>query len=251
MKTPRITQILLALAALAFSPAAHALFVNPGAGDVVLGSGDDAVFPVGTLPAGFTFFGAAPGSLSASTNGNLNFGASIAFSNVGFPTTVGAGMIAPFWDDLIFPPGSFLLNNTVAGQLTVIWSGVGLFGLTGVTNTFEAVLLGTGNQFGFVPGSIVFSYGNMTGVNTDATVGITNAAGTTFATHAPLVGGSTNGLVTTTSLPLLSNKSFLYTPAGGTYVVTALIPEPSTYALAIAGLGLLGCMQRFRGSRKA
>ncbi|MDQ6766155.1 MAG: PEP-CTERM sorting domain-containing protein [Verrucomicrobiota bacterium] len=254
MKTPRITQILLVLATLAISPAAHALFVNPGAGDVILGTGDDAVFPVGALPAGFTYFGAVPpANLRASTNGNLNFAGSTAFNDVGFPTAVGGGMIAPFWDDLNFSgagSGPFLLNNTVPGQLTVIWSGVPAFGTT-TFNTFEAVLFGTGNARGFLPGTIVLSYGNLGGLaDANATIGLMSPDGTNFVTHAPLVGGGTNGVISATSLSMLSNKDFIFTPVGNTYAVAVLIPEPSTYALAIAGLGLLGCMQRFRSSRK-
>jgi len=254
MKTTRIPLTLLALALLALAPAVQAqLFVPPSGSDVVLGSGDDNTFLVGALPAGFTFFGVAPGAtLSAITNGNLNFAANTQFSNAAFPTTTGAGMIAPFWDDLIFPPGQFLLNNTVGGQLTIIWNGVGLFGqATTITNTFEAVLFGSGNIYGFLPGSIILSYGNMMGINGDATVGLSNPAGTVSVTHAPLVGGAANGLVTSTSLATMSNTSWLYTPVGNTYVVARFVPEPATYALALGGLGLLGCLQRFRRTRRS
>jgi hypothetical protein len=230
---------LLVAILLTFHSASAELFVPASGSDTILTSaGDDTTFALGPLPPGFLFFGTVPGSFVASVNGNLNVTAAGFIGGDALPNGRGAA-IAPFWDDLIIPGGDLRMNDTVPGQLTVIWNGVSAFGQSGASDTFEAVVFGTGNFYGLAPGTIILSYGNLTPASNgsvsrdgDAEVGLNQGDGVQYSTHAPLVGGSIGGNVNDQEAIAMSNTFYVYTPIGNSYVVT--VPEPGAGAFLIS-----------------
>jgi hypothetical protein len=241
---------LLVGAALASAPAAHAgLFIPVQGSDVVvLTSGDDVAVNVtaqftAALPGGFSFFGTNQTVLFMNSNGNLTFGiGSTQFTNDPFPTGA-PPRIAPFWDDLFLPPGQLRVNSSTPGVFNAIWNMVDTFGPSN-TITVEATLLGAGNPFGAAAGTIVLSYGQVTGTNDGSvTVGLNQGNGVGFATLSSLGIGGTNGILNTAQAQGLPNAAgggiFTFTPSGTGYIVTAgaptVIPEPASVVLL--GLG--------------
>lgn len=217
---------------------------------------DDGFF--GPLDLGFTFpfFGSTFTGVFFNSNGNLTFGAGFSsFFNVAFPTAGTPPMIAPFWNDLILPPGSLRSNALTPGVFVAFWHEVGFFGTAGSVDA-QAILLGPGNPFGLPTGSIIFSYGTVTGANTffasGATVGLNDGGGTNYETLFPLGIGTSGGLLDPPTAASLSDRSFLFTPDGaGRYTVSefrvAAIPEPLTALLfGLGTTGIVGWARRRR-----
>jgi hypothetical protein len=270
MRTRRLYEVVvLGVAALsllfgATGNANASLFIPISGTDTILDTTGDDVNNLGplTAPGGFTLFGAPISSVFASTNGFLsptNLGVGDQFNDVAFPLNDGIMRIAPFWDDLVTPTGQVRSNGVDRpGTLAVIWNGVGGFAQPNPpSNTFEAVLLGTGNPFGALPGTIVFSYTTM-GTSRDgtATIGLNAGDGVNSATIPGLTG--TGGVVTgppgagPNNFP--QNATFTFTPNGaGGYTVTpggpgapSAVPEPSSLALLALGGGALAGWRRWR-----
>jgi hypothetical protein len=222
---------------------ASLLVPTSGSDTVVSGSVDDAVFGPFALNFSFSFYGGAPVTqVNLSSNGNLQFGTMDAgYANRPFPDFT--PMVAPFWEDLLFPSGDLRYNNTVAHQFTAIWSGAGLFLAPGEVNA-EAILLGPGNGFGYAANSIIFSYGIISNTKDNSiTVGLTDGA--TLVTCMP--GSAVDCTFTQAQALLLQDRSFLFTPVIGAapgYTVSELsgVPEPSGFVLGGLGLALLGVL---------
>jgi hypothetical protein len=239
---------LLALAALGLSGASARadLFIPvSGADTIITSASDDGVFGPFALPFAFSFFGTAQTNVFVNNNGNLTFGVGDStFTNVPFPQGGAPPRVAPFWDDLFEPPGTLRMSPAATGVFNIIWNGVGFFSGAGTT-TAEATLLGAGNSFGAAPGTIVLSYGSVTGTNDGSvTVGLNAGNGTAFAV---VPGGGSNGIFNQAQAIALSGTIWTFTPNGaGGYTVAAgppgpvgpVIPEPAS--IVLLGSSVLG-----------
>lgn len=136
---------------------------------------DDAQVSL-SLPFTFTYFGVPHTSVSACTNGFVQFGGfSTSALNVAMPSTVPPnGIVAVFWDDLFlsgFTVRSETLGVAPSRRFVVSWIGVSQFGTTN-SLTFQVALYETTNV-------IRMQYQSIAAANATATIGIENEAGDT------------------------------------------------------------------------
>lgn len=275
------------------------LWFEPSVGVALGGAGsqfsledDDHAGPI-ALGFDFPFFGASYNQIFFNSNGTLTFGAGRdSWDNYPFPM---AGLdqfgdiivptIAPFFDDHDNRFGGILsFLNTVPGVFAATWSGVPLYtgDAGGPTNSFQSILFGPDNPFGYDPGSIVFNYGGLSGTGgtadgspgfesseNTATIGLNNGDGINFVVPFELGIGSPGGLITPADFPLLMNQEIdplFFVPVGTGYAVEAVpfsqlpslsgfttnaaaapVPEPSSLAISgVCSLFLLG----YRATRK-
>ncbi|MBX6314052.1 MAG: hypothetical protein IRY99_14220 [Isosphaeraceae bacterium] len=249
----------LALLLLSGRPVQGELLIGPSPTDVIVTTNaDDASFGPFPIPGGpFPFFGMSESTFFVNSNGNLTFGTgNPLFFDSPFPIT-GSNfmMVAPFWDDLFLPPGEIRLNNGVElpNTVVVIWNGVGVFPGTSPTRiTAEAILVGAGSLFLAPAGTIIFSYGDITGTEDNSvTVGLNRGSGGGFA-NLPGLPSSLN----TAQAIGLSNRVFTFTPtATGGYTVSegapAIIPEPATGAMGGIAAVWFGLGYVWRRRRRA
>jgi uncharacterized protein YhjY with autotransporter beta-barrel domain len=200
------------------------LLIDPsGSTALILPGVDDIVSPGRSL--GFTgnFFGVPLATVDLSSNGNLNFSNSNSFGNGAFPSSAvgGAGIVAPFWDDLVTGTGSVLEKVSVGNYYAATWLDNRGFG-SGGNFTFQAAWFGsaqTVNGISFLPDDIVFGYETVSGA-LSATVGLNKGDGVNSA----VLPGTTDGQITEPSLlPLGPTQYLLFRPNGaGSYNVIFL-----------------------------
>jgi hypothetical protein len=159
--------------------------IVPGTTLVPGSQADDATAPI-ALPFTFSLYGIPFNSVTASTNGNLQFlSNNTAFSNVCLPTNTLNYSILPYWDDLNLSSSistSFGIYTSVTGPIgnrvfNIEWKGV-LFGTTTAVDLeaqlFEFSDPSVGQAFDFV-------YNNSTAANgSGATIGVQRATGISF-----------------------------------------------------------------------
>lgn len=234
----RIAGLVACVALLSVSHARAAVFTN-GSENVLAASGDD--FTIGPREIGFSFpfFGAVHTQVHVNSNGNLSFGAGdTTFANFAFPHA-GLPVIAAFFDDLTYNPGSILENTSVPNSYVVTWNGAAHYNAGG-SFTFQVILLGAGNGFGGPAGGIIFNYGDIS-PGSSPTIGLSAGDGWSQVSLGGLLGTAASGTMSgDQASALLPGTSYTFGP---TYVVT---PEPSTYALLLLGGAALWLARRRR-----
>lgn len=221
-------------------------YQSVGAGGTLLAgtSVDDAVSTF-SLPFSLIFYGttySAGSTISASTNGNLQFtssGASDDFVNIPVGSTAGSvpALTAPaafvYWDDLILTTpggGVYVATLGVVGsrQLVVEWRGRRIGdGATGQNINFQAVFFENSTDF-------VFHYGQ-TGVGTTS-----NGASATVGSRRDLSNYTEWSFNNAVITPNLHIRFSLTNPNPATDV-----PEPSSLAMfLLAGGGALALRLR-------
>lgn len=263
----------LMLVALTFSvviaPAVEATTVASGFDTSTLSANDDSYTSLVSLPFTANFFGSDYSGLYVNNNGNVTFNSGqSAYTPYGLGSGyTGQPIIAPFFGDVDTSGSASGVtrygNGTYAGHnaFGVTWPGVGYYDAhADKLNTFQLIMVdrsdtGTGN-FDFY-----FNYDQIQWETGDDSAGANGLGGTSAAvgynagqsdnplgTYAQLSGSLTNGalldggrdsLVTGTNNGVPGQ--FLFRVRNGTVTppVTS-VPEPSSLAMLIIGLGLLG-----------
>ena len=150
---------------------------------------------------------------------------SIAYSN----SFASASSGSTFWDDYIFT-----IPNGSANSVT---SSINLDSILGLSTLQTRLYTGSTHQTGaVVPGTLISAWG--TTVNFSPTVGITTAV----LNPVSLIAG-------TYTLQVRGTVAGIF---GGSYAgvlnIAQPVPEPESYAMLLAGLGLIGFMTRHRKS---
>lgn len=215
-------------------------------GTRVLGNDDDAYTGPINLGFNFRFFNQAYNQVYITSNGLLTFGSSTASnSNTGLggalPAAINAmPMIAVAWDDWTTTPygtdGVYYSNsyNSCAGGpgcgvFIVEWHATKRYGSSNPDNVaFEAVLYEDSNRINL--NYIWMDTGGYAAMGGSATAGIRDA------------NADTNGRY----LQWSSNQAVLSNGMTVQYTPNSPVPEPETYTMLLAGLGLLGFTLRHR-----
>jgi hypothetical protein len=182
-----------------------------GAAAVV--SGDD-ISAVVTLPFAFSFYGTDYRTAHVSTNGFISFTSADAACCTGlsFPNARIGAAVAPAWTDWVVAVNSKTTGAVGTQEYVVSWTGAE-FGNGANPANFQAILHEGSNN-------IEFQYGK------------------TFASGHVLSSGIQSG--GTDGLNLAASN---FTGRG---VLISAVPEADTYAMLLAGLGLIGVVGRRR-----
>lgn len=227
----------------------------------------------GAVALGFTanFFGNTSTDIYVSNNGYITFGnGQGTYTPTGLTANYsGAPIIAPFFADVdtrgaaggtvTYGSGTYAGNSAVE----VTWDKVGYYNAqSDKLNTFQLVLVnrgdtGTGNfdvyfnydKIVWETGSASAGSGGFGGVS--AAAGYANGSGGA-GTYAQLTGSLVNGALLDGGVNALTGHS--NTGVLGQYVfqvrnggvIAPPVPEPETYAMMLAGLGLVGALARRR-----
>ena len=215
----------------------------------------------GPISLGFTtdlsFFSSTYNQFWANNNGNISFNGGIsAFTPTG-PQGASQPIISPFFADVDtrnLASGLMYLRNDIAEQVIVTWDQVGYFGShADKLNSFQLVLRGVDYNVPVGEGQIGFFWKTMQWETGDASGGSGGFGGTPGAVG--FGDGLSNGFVLEGSIQdgisavVQNHHLWFYVNAQGEPVPVPGIPEPETYAMLLAGLGLLGFMARRRRQR--
>lgn len=214
----------------------------------------------------FSFFGNSYTTFYANNNGNITFGS----GNLNFtpndilPGGAALPIISPFFADVDTrntSSGVMRLNQTIQNQTIVTWDSVGYYNqIASLRNSFQLVLRGADysvpageGQIGFFWKTMEWTTGNKSGgssgfaipnIGTAATVGFGDGLGSGLMLDVSL---DNSVAATVQDHHVWFNVDALGVPV----VATASpppppVPEPETYAMLLAGLGLLGFTARRR-----
>ena len=235
---------------------------------------DDCYTNAVTLGFSANFLGASFNETYVSNNGYITFGKGQGdYTPTGLTADYsGAPIIAPFFSDVDTRgsnAGSVTYGTgTYAGQnaFGVTWNQVGYYNSkSDKLNTFQLILVDR-NQTGAGNFDIYFNYdqvqwetgsadGGTGGLGgTSASAGWANGTGadgsysqlTGSLVNGALLDGGANALISYSNTGVAGQ--YLYQVRNG--VVVAPVPEPETYAMLLAGLGVVGFMSRRRKQAK-
>jgi hypothetical protein len=206
----------------------------------------------GPINLGFTlnFFGTDYTQFFANNNGNISFGAGIsAFVPTGL-TGAASPVISPYFAD-VDTRGALSdvlhLRNDIANEIILTWNNVGYFDShDDKLDSFQLVVRGPGYAIPAGEGAIGFFYKNMPWIATDtsvtAAVGFGNGSGSFEALE-----GSNTGTINAA----LANHYIWFDQNLVVVPPVDAVPEPETYALMLAGLGVMvGVARRRRAGRR-
>lgn len=225
--------------------------INPAGGTVLFNDSvtlDDVVV---NRPIGFTgsFYGVSFSSIYVSTNGNLNFSGTTAWTNSGLPNSI--AMIAPLWDDLeIFAgTGQSIVESAVPGQYYAVTWDISQYNNTLPRYQFQTVIFGADTMIGgmqFLQNDIVFAYQRVDAVfnNNSATVGLNAGDGVNFNSLPGMANGNLSD-ANVGLLPVGAGQVALMRYSGGSYQSSIVnVPEPSSFALIGLGLAAMAVYRR-------
>jgi len=221
----------------------------PGVGDPT-GRNDDGFS--GPINLGFSvpFFGQTYNQLWINNNGSVSFNNGIAEFTPSGPQGASEPIISPFFADADSRgslSGVVHLRTDIPDEVIVTWDQIGYFeSHDDKLNSFQLVLRGPNFLVPTGEGSIGFFYKNMQWETGNASGGVDGFGGTPAAIG--FGDGQSNGSVLEASLKdgvstIASNEHIWFTPN------LVVVPEPSTVAVMLAGLGMLAMSLRLRARR--
>ena len=257
--SPLHAQIVVPQSALTASGSYYTDIIGGGIGSIVVmtgggnangagqanGRNDDGFS--GPINFGYTlnFFGNNYTSFFANNNGNVSFGAGISAFVPSGPTGAAAPLISAWFGDVDTRgplSGVMRIRQDIANQTIITWDNVGYFSVgDDKLNSFQMIIRGANYPIPIGEGAIGFFYKKMawevTGTSTTAAVGFGDGLG-----HSEVLQGSNaSGLNTVVQDHFIwFDQNLVVVPPSTT------APEPSTYALMLAGLGAIAVAARRR-----
>lgn len=234
-----------------------------------LAANDDG--STGSVNLGFTvnFFGQNFGNLFVNNNGNVTFDTPLGTYTPFSLLSTSTPMLAPFFADVdTRGAGSGLVQygqSTLGGHSVfgVNWLNVGYYpSSTNKTNSFQLIVtersdIAAGDfDFQFNYDNVQWETGGASGGSngiggSSARAGWSNGTTASYELAGSAVNGSflNGGGNALTSGSLSSNVLGQYNFQVRNGAVTPAVPEPETYAMLLAGLGLVGAIVRRRRQR--
>lgn len=138
-------------------------------------------------------------------------------------------------------PGDFFGAGTTANpwlSTNVTSDAITFYGFTGGVSAVGGNFLGSNIAGAFAAGSVMLSAIDSLGATSTQTI--------TGATTSSFLGFVSNGAMTSVVLSSVQPSSGFLWPTADNLILAAAVPEPKTYAMMLAGLGLMGFMVRRR-----
>lgn len=208
----------------------------------------------GPINLGFTlhnFFGSDYNQFYINNNGNITFQNGLSDFTPEGPQGAVEPVIAPFFADVDTRgagSGVVHLNTATPGEVIVTWDHVGYYNShDDKLDTFQLVLRSSDFAVPAGEGQIGFFYGDMQWETGDASNGIGGFGG--FPAAVGFGDGNSNGFVLASSQMngisgVVANKQIWFNLGDGG--IPTPVPEPETYALLLAGLGVMAFIARRR-----
>lgn len=211
----------------------------------------------GPINLGYTltnFFGHDYTQFWVNNNGNITFNGGVSAFTPEGPQGTTQPVIAPFFADVDTRganSGVAYLNQSIANETIVTWDHVGYYAShADKLDTFQLVLRGSSFAVPAGEGQIGFFWTTMQWETGDASGGSGGFGGSPAAVG--FGDGNQNGFVLASSthngISRVVQNHYIWFNLGdqGEPVPVPSVPEPETYALMLAGLGVMGLLARRR-----